>query len=73
MATAKEVKELAHDLGIKVYEGYSGRGMFGRQCIGVVVDDPDYIKRVVDDYDLPIPVTDNLGLSYICYWPKIKG
>ena len=42
----------------RIYEGYSGRCMYGRQTFGVVTD------------HIPRPCkwrTDNLGLDYILY------
>lgn len=31
---------LAQMDGIEVYDAYSGRGMYGRTCFGIVTDDP---------------------------------
>lgn len=49
---------------------YSGRGMFGKTCWGIVCDDPiDTITEVgIKGYK-----TDNMGYSVIVYWPNITG
>lgn len=45
---------------------YSGRGMFGKECVGVSVDHPG-------EYTLPKGYRmDTLGLGYIVYWPSVK-
>lgn len=46
---------------------YSGRGMFGKECVGVSIDR-------LDDLDgLPLKGvrTDSLGLGLIAYWPHL--
>lgn len=62
---------------------YSGRGMFGRKCFGVVCDDPLSTAIVLADairdtecfnsaYDeLGSPRTDSMGLSEILYFPNL--
>lgn len=45
---------------------YSGRGMFGKECVGVEVVYPG-------DYTLPKGYRmDNMGRDYIVYWPSVK-
>lgn len=62
---------------------YSGRGMFGRKCFGVVCDDPLSIAIMLADairdtecfvgaYDeLGTPRMDSMGLSSILYFPSV--
>lgn len=71
----------------KLYEGYSGRCMFGRKCLGVVVKQGysfmDFIinlTRYMDSYDvddidfkLEGATYDNLGLNTVVYFPNIGG
>ena len=71
----------------ELYEGYSGRGMFGRKCLGVVVKQGcsfmDFIinlTRYMDDNDvedadfkLEGAAYDNLGLDTVVYFPNIGG
>ena len=57
---AKAVIKRIEDKGgeAKLYEGYSGRGMFGRETFGVVVGSiPRGCKWR----------TDNMGMDYILY------
>lgn len=53
---------------------YSGRGMMGKDCVGIVVDDLHdglwHIGGIMRDHNLPAPIVDNMGLDYILYWPK---
>lgn len=71
----------------ELYEGYSGRGMFGHKCLGVVVKQGcsfmDFIinlTRYIDDNDvedadfkLEGATYDNLGLDTVVYFPNIGG
>ena len=61
---------------------YSGRGMYGKECIGIVTDEP--VRAVLSglirecanvDEAADIVVghrTDNMGLSTIIYWPRCQ-
>jgi hypothetical protein len=66
----------------EVYQNYSGRFMYGRRCIGIIVNrDYSYMEMIVhltrfleehdfDDYDLIDGVAiDSLGLDTIVYFP----
>jgi len=74
MAKPKTISErvaaLAAECEGTVYEGYSGRGMYGARCWGVVCDDSS-IKAQAKAVGLPPPHVDNLGLSFIHYWPSL--
>lgn len=52
---------------------YSGRAMYGRTCLGVVVPNP--MKAVLDiaaqGVKVPPPKQDSMGLDFIIYWPDI--
>lgn len=70
-----------------LYENYSGRGMFGRTCLGVIVQQNDSFieflmnltkymdnNKVEDtDFSLEGATYDNLGLDTIVYFPNIGG
>lgn len=59
----KEFRIKAESLGYEVIE-YSGRGMFGVKCPGVVVSNPmDFIAEM----GIKGLKTDNMGLDYIVY------
>ena len=71
----------------EIYEGYSGRCMFGRKCLGVIVKQGysfmDFIINLtsymddndVDDIDFKLEgaTYDNLGLDTVVYFPNIGG
>jgi hypothetical protein len=66
--------KLAEEKGLKPYRSYSGRGMFGRKCMGFYGDKDtcsslaNYIKRNVScGYDY-----DNFGMDMIYYFPAIE-
>ena len=63
--TAREKKfvKKAEKLGYEVRD-YSGRGMFGRQCPGVTVDNANDFIAEIGMRGLKV---DNMGLSYIVY------
>lgn len=71
----------------ELYENYSGRGMFGRTCLGIIVQRNDsfidFIIKLtkylddndVDDIDFKLEgaTYDNLGLDTVVYFPNIGG
>ena len=71
----------------ELYENYSGRCMFGRTCLGLIVQQNDsfmdFIIKLtkylddndVDDVDFKLEgaTYDNLGLDTIVYFPNIGG
>lgn len=70
-----------------LYENYSGRGMFGRTCLGVVVKQGysfmDFLMKLTKymddngiedtDFSLEGVAYDNLGLDTVVYFPNIGG
>lgn len=70
-----------------LYENYSGRGMFGRTCLGVIVQRNDsFIDFIIKltkylddngiedvDFSLEGVSYDALGLDTIVYFPNIGG
>lgn len=58
---------------------YSGRGMFGKQCVSVQDVSAWKIARELtcETYDgefedLPEPRQDQLGLGFVLYWPSYE-
>jgi len=72
------IMEIANEMnrdGFKAsfYEDYSGRGMFGRTCIGVVVDDVYEFQDRCFMRNIKIkPKTDDMGKSTIVYFPTLS-
>ena len=71
--------------GCTFYPSYSGRWMYGRTCVGIVIDDRVY-ENIVSLCDflhdagilcvsdaLGSIQSDNMGLSWIIYMPKLTG
>jgi hypothetical protein len=65
------VESTAEAIGGKVRPTYSGRGMFGATCYGIVHDDANEVIEEASSRGLRNAVTDNMGLQYIVYWPHI--
>ena len=64
------LRAIAHKLGDEVMYDYSGRGMFGAACLGLVASD---VKRALEEIQgagLPKPRVDQLALRHILYWPS---
>lgn len=62
--TAHELMQALRAEGLEP-QSYSGRGMFGRECVAACVDHPG-------DHELPRGwVQDQLGLGCIVYWPQV--
>lgn len=75
-----DFENLAWDIGGEVYENYSGRGMFGKTCLAITVDELENalfrLGRESGDYDFSNELerfkTDSLGRSFIIYFPKLQ-
>ena len=60
------------DENSRIYEGYSGRGMYGGKCFGVVVPSSQYIQAVEAAASLGLygAKVDQMGRDMIVYWPS---
>lgn len=70
--TADIIRKIAEDGFGKIYEDYSGRGMYGKTCIGIYTDDPTRCIEEAASRGVRGAQRDNLGKEYIVYWPSIK-
>jgi len=66
----KIVKQVAEEVEGSVYAGYSGRGMFGKTCFGVVCENHVRCVEVAILHGLTGARYDNMGKDYIVYWPN---
>jgi len=57
-----EIKEIRTD--------YSGRGMYGKECFGIVVESYSNIEDELEKYDV-MGRKDNMGHDMIIYWPSL--
>lgn len=67
------INEIADEVGGTVRSSYSGRGMYGKSCVGIVCSDPNECLEVAGAHGIRGGVVDSMGLSFIVYWPKISS
>lgn len=78
------IKQYCDESGYEFYEDYSGRGMYGEECVGIVVPG-NYLTRIAElcDYIWSFgygPVLDvfrsinkdTMGMDTILYFPGVK-
>ena len=70
--TLNILSEAADIVGGELYKSYSGRGMFGQKCYGIVCDDPLACVETVAIQGIAGANYDNMGLRYVVYWPAIR-
>jgi hypothetical protein len=56
---------------------YSGRGMYERQCVGIVVDSDDDLWNLAQQLGaesvvIESPRIDQMGRGIIAYWPRFE-
>lgn len=60
---------------------YSGRGMYGKQCVAVSGDflNPFRLALMIvayrhnfPIYDIPVPDVDSCGRGIVIYWPQVE-
>lgn len=68
--TLQTFHNVANDVGGTVYEGYSGRGMYGKRCIGISCDSVAACVEAAAVHGLRGAHWDNLGKGWIVYWPQ---
>lgn len=68
--TLADFRQLADDVDGEVYEGYSGRGMYGKECIGVVCDNSVHCIEKAAARGIMGAVVDSMGRQQIVYWPR---
>ena len=54
-----------------MHQNYSGRGMYGETCLGIVTDDPTACMEYAAQRGITGAKMDNMGRQYIVYWPNI--
>ena len=67
------VNETADEIGGDVRADYSGRGMYGKECYGIVCSDPTRCIEVAATKGLKGARVDSMGTRTIVYWPRISG
>jgi len=69
----ESILEVADVVEGRVYLGYSGRGMFGQQCTGIVCPNPLECVEEAAARGVRGAQFDSMGLGYIVYWPNISS
>lgn len=78
--TPEQMIEALRDCRLRP-RAYSGRGMYGRYCVGVTTDGPFEVGVTLGAHfclngiapdEIPGPSTDSMGQSTILYWPGLK-
>lgn len=71
----RDVLEIVEAEGFDVRLEYSGRGMYGRKCLGITTDnmgDMFVLGQLLHEHDwMGRPSTDSMGRSAIVYWPSV--
>ena len=77
------LEELASAYDARFCTDYSGRGMYGNQCIGITVENTSVLLHIIvalaaDEPDLAEELcdgicSDNMGRDMIFYWPGITA
>jgi len=73
MKALDAAEAIAREIGGKVREDYSGRGMYGKTCLGIVCDDDTECIELAAQYGFRRAQTDSMGKQMIVYWPHIKA
>ncbi len=72
MEVEDKIKEIADEVDGSIRYDYSGRGMFGDICYGIVCDDANKCLEVAGSKGITGGRTDSMGLQMIVYWPNLK-
>jgi hypothetical protein len=73
MTNQEIVHEVAKRVNGTVREDYSGRGMFGKTCMGVVCDEAIEAIEQAASLGLFGAITDNMGKGWIVYWRHVQS
>ncbi|MFA5186547.1 MAG: hypothetical protein WC551_08745 [Patescibacteria group bacterium] len=75
--TTQEFIDVLENLGYEP-QSYSGRGIYGRKCVGVATGDvfklgPDIWsdEEAREFIECCSPATDSMGFDTIVYWPNV--
>ena len=72
MKARQKLQQIADEVDGELRVSYSGCGMYGKTCLGIVCEDPDTVKKMANEEKITGACQDSMGLDYIVYWPKIK-
>lgn len=67
------LKRIAKENGWEFRDDYSGRGMLGHRCVGIVGVSAEEIVEATARVGVTGAFRDNMGFDVIVYWPHISG
>lgn len=67
------IREVADEVGGTIRDSYSGRGMYGKTCYGIVCDDPTMCIEAAAERGIRGSSRDSMGKDYIVYWTSVSG
>lgn len=73
VSKAEKLKALAEENGWSFRASYSGRGMLGSTCIGIVGGDLERMREECWKKGFTGSKYDNMGLDWILYFPALKS
>lgn len=73
MSAAEKLHGIACETGDTFRPDYSGRGMYGTECVGIVTGNPNEIIAMAGKRGIRGAVTDSMGKGTIVYWPKVQS
>jgi hypothetical protein len=66
------IEDVAQEVGGRA-RTYSGRGMYGKVCMGIVCDSATTTIETAAEKGLKGALTDGMGLQVIVYWPSVTA
>lgn len=66
------IEAVAIAVGGELVEGYSGRGMFGAKCLGIICESAQAVIEEAAARGLRSSSQDNMGKDFIVYWPHLR-
>lgn len=70
--TNSKIQMIADEVGGVISENYSGRGMFGETCVGIICPNAIECIEFAANVGLTGARSDNMGKELIVYWPNLK-
>jgi hypothetical protein len=64
------LQERLDQAGIKV-RSYSGRGMYGKECLGAVAHSAKDVYAECGRANIKTARVDSMGLGVVVYWPSV--
>ena len=66
-----KIKAAALSYEGRYHNDYSGRGMFGQQCVSIYCDSYE-VQDIVAEVGIKGARTDSMGKGAVIYWPNIQ-